>query len=187
MIWGRLAGDTGLHYICVKLEGKQAPQRRGFVKGHSREIWLSVGEGEVWERLPQALKGEEVGEGIGSKKEHGWKFMWQKTRNFGSQMSDVQRFQFRSLGVHPRTNIVTSTSGISFLQQIFFEHRGLPGTLSGAGNTGINVQNFLPLESLFLVSLIREAHRSWAHLKKVWLKRCWPRTEPWRAPYVRAQ
>lgn len=31
-----------------------------------------------------------MGEGIGLKKEHGWKVMWQKTQNFGSQMYNLE-------------------------------------------------------------------------------------------------
>ena len=66
------------------------------MRGHNKEIWLSLSRGWVLERCLRALKNEEWGEGIGRK------VMWQKSRNLGFQMPDTLWFQFRSPRIHTR-------------------------------------------------------------------------------------
>ena len=46
------------------------------------------------------------------------------------------------------------------------------GPQSTAANSVIYVKSLLLSWSLFLMNLIQEIHRPWAHLEKIWLKRC---------------
>ena len=77
---------------------------------------------------------------------------------------------YLSLGVQeyiPGTYISTSTSGNPFPPQTFVEHGSGPETLPGAENSVIYVKSLLLSWSLFLMNLIQEIHRPWAHLEKI--------------------
>ena len=188
------------------------------MRGHNKEIWLSLSRGWVLERCLRQLKNEEWGEGIGRK------VMWQKSRNLGFQMPDTLWFQFRSPRIHTRnmhfhkhfrqsissTNIYWARkwawdssrcwefSNFFLINFSAFWFRGMispkatqsmvfrasfrpailrssptpGGPQSTAANSVIYVKSLLLSWSLFLMNLIQEIHRPWAHLEKIWLKRC---------------
>lgn len=105
MIWARLAGErtslnscTRVYKIKVTVNSSKERILWGGPTERSDLLWVVLG----FRKDISQHGGWGRGEGIGSKKEHGWKVMWQKTRDFGSQMSDWLWFQFRSPGMYLR-------------------------------------------------------------------------------------
>lgn len=126
------------HTCLCKIRVTISTKERVPLEGTMGRFDLVQVEAGLRKGFPEHWKTRKGRQDTRSKKEHGRKVTWRKTSDFGSQMSDVLWFRFRSLGAHPRSDVFISTSGISFLRQIFIERRGVLGTLPGAGISAIN-------------------------------------------------
>lgn len=123
-------------------------------------VWVALGKARFRKTFPSTA-GWGRGESIGSKKEHGWKIMWQKTRDFGSQMSDLLGFQFRSPGMQPRFS--QAPQAIHFFNKYSLTTKVCLGLFQVLGIRQLMSKSCIPWWNLFLVSLNLEVCRSWAH------------------------